>query len=63
MHSIFGKYGGLSLYDIDIKKRWSLSLWYWYEVLMYNFTIRLVKGNVYDLIGNPDHPDLTSIYH
>ena len=43
------KYGGLSLYDIDIKKRYTID----------NEDIQFVKkyGNI--LIDNPDHPDGT----
>ena len=37
------KFGGLSLYDIDTEKRYSI----------YDKEINFVKGYGYDLIGNP----------
>ena len=40
------KYGGLSLYEIDTQKRYSID----------DKEIHFVKGDGYDLIGNPDHP-------
>ena len=40
------KYGGLSLYDIDMEK--------WYSID--DEDIQFVKGDGYALIGNPDHP-------
>ena len=46
-------YDNLSLYDIDFDKIQSV----FYE------DIRFVKGDVYSLIGNPDNPDGTSMYH
>ena len=47
------KYGGLSLYDIDFGKRYSI----YYE------DIHFGKGYGYSLIGHPDHPDGTSTDH
>ena len=47
------KYGGLSPYDIDMEKRYSID----------DKEIRFVKGYGYALIGNPYHPDGTSIDH
>ena len=47
------KYGGLSLYDIDTEKRYSID----------DKEIHFVKGDGYALIGNPDHPDGTSTDH
>ena len=47
------KYGGLSLYDIDTEKRYSID----------DKEINFVKGDGYALIGNPDHPDGTSTDH
>ena len=47
------KYGGLSLYDIYFRRIYSI----FYE------DIQFVKGEGYDLIGNPDHPDGTSTDH
>ena len=47
------RYGGLSLYDIDMEKRYSID----------DKVIRFVKGYRYALIGNPDHPYGTSIDH
>ena len=47
------KYGGLSLYDIDFGKRYSIDDEY----------INFVKGYGYALIGNPYHPDGTSTDH
>ena len=41
------KYGGLSLYDIDTEKRYSID----------DKEIHFVKGEGYALIGNPDIPD------
>ena len=46
-------YGGLSLYDIDMEKRYSIDDKY----------IHFLKGEGYALIGNPDHPDGTSTDH
>ena len=40
-------YGGLSLYDIDTEKRYSID----------DKEIHFVKGEGYALIGNPDFPD------
>ena len=40
------KYGGLSLYDIDMEKRYYIN----------DKEINFVKGDGYALIGNPDHP-------
>ena len=47
------KYGGLSLYDIDTEKRYSID----------DKEIHFVKGDRYALIGNPDHPDDSSTDH
>ena len=47
------KYGGLSLYDIDMEKRYSID----------HKDIHFVKGDGYALIGNPDHPDGSSTDH
>ena len=47
------KYGGLSLYDIDTEKRYSID----------DKEIHFVNGDGYALIGNPDHPDGTSTDH
>ena len=44
------KYVGLSLYDIDLEKRYSID----------DKEINFVKGDGYALIGNPDHPDGSS---
>ena len=44
------KYGGLSLYDIDTEKRYSID----------EKEMNFVKGEVYALIGNPDFPDGSS---
>ena len=44
---LLSKYGGLSLYDIDTEKRYSID----------DKDIYFVKGDGYALIGNPDHPD------
>ena len=47
------KYGGLSLYDIDTEKRYSID----------DKDIHFVKVDGYALIGNPDHPDGSSTDH
>ena len=47
------KYGGLSLYDIDTEKRYSID----------DKEIHFAKVNRYALIGNPDHPDGYSMDH
>ena len=47
------KYGGLSLYDIDFEKIYSID----------DKSIHFVKVDGYALIGNPYHPDETSTYH
>ena len=47
------KYGGLSIYDIDMEKRYSIE----------DKETHFVKGDGYDLIGHPDHPDGTSTDH
>ena len=47
------KYGGLSISDIDMEKRYSID----------DKEINFVKGGGYALIGNPDHPDGTSTHH
>ena len=44
------KYVGLSIYDIDMEKRYSID----------DKEIKFVKGDGYALIGNPDNPDGTS---
>ena len=48
-----GKYGGLYLYSIYLKNRYTID----------QEEILLVKKYGCDLIGNPDHPDGTSTYH
>ena len=50
---ILEKYGGLSIYDIDMEKRYSV----------YDKYIHFVKWKGSSLIGNPDHPDGTSTDH
>ena len=47
------KYGGISIYDIDMQKRY----------FIYDKEIHFVKGYGYALIGNPYHPDGTSNDH
>ena len=47
------KYGGLSLYDIDTEKRYSID----------EKEMHFVKGEGYALIGNPDFPDSSSADH
>ena len=47
------KYGGLSLYDIDTQKRYSID----------KKEMHFVKGEGYALIGNPDFPDGSSTVH
>ena len=47
------KYGGLSLYDIDMEKRYYID----------DKSIHLVKGDGHAWIGKPDHSDGTSTYH
>ena len=47
------EYGGLSLYDIDMEKRYSID----------DKEIHFLKGNGYALIGNRDHPDGSSTNH
>ena len=47
------KYWGLSLYDIDFEKRYSID----------DEDIKFLKGYGYALIGNWDHPDGTSDDH
>ena len=47
------KYGGLSLYDIDTEKRYSID----------KKGINFVKGDGYALIDNPDFPDGSSTDH
>ena len=46
------KYGGLSLYDVDFGKIYSIDDEY----------IHFVKGDIYALIGNPNHPCGTWTY-
>ena len=50
---LLAKYGELSLYDTDTEKIYSID----------DKEIHLVKGDGYALIGNPDHPDVTSTDH
>ena len=50
---LLSKYGGISLYDIDTEKRYSIDDKY----------IHFIKGDGYALIGNPDNPDGTSTDH
>ena len=47
------KYGGISLYDIDAEKRYSID----------EKEMNFVKREVYALIGNPDFPDGSSTDH
>ena len=47
------KYGGLSIYGIDMKKRYSID----------DKGTIFLKGYGYALIGNPDHPDGSSTDH
>ena len=47
------KYGGLSISDINCGKKYSID----------DGDIHFLKGGVYALIGNPDHPYLTSTDH
>ena len=47
------KYGGLSLYDVGIEKRYIID----------DEDICFVNKYGYDSIGNPDHPDVTSTDH
>ena len=47
------KYGGLSLYDIDMEKRYSID----------DKEIHFVKVDGYALLGNLDHPDGSSTDH
>ena len=47
------KYGGLSIYYIDMEKRYSID----------DKEIHFVKGDRYALIGNPDYPDGSSTDH
>ena len=47
------KYEGLSFYDIDMEKIYSID----------NKGVNFVKEDVYDLISIPDYPDGTSTYH
>ena len=47
------KYGGLSFYDIDFEKRYSID----------DKGINFVKVYVYELIGNPNHTDENSTNH
>ena len=53
MYSLLEKYGGISIYDIDFEKRYSID----------DEDIYIVKGYGYDLIGKIDHPDRTSTDH
>ena len=48
-----GKYGGLSIYDIDFGKRYPID----------DKGIHFVKVYVYALISNPYHPDGTSTHN
>ena len=45
------KYGGLSLYDIYMEKRYSIE----------DKETHFVKGDGYSKIGNPDHSDGTQL--
>ena len=47
------KYGGISLFAIDIEKRYYVD----------DREINFLKGDGYALIGNPDHLDGTSTDH
>ena len=47
------KYGGPSLYDIDLGKRYFID----------DGDINFIKGDGYALIGNPDHTYGTSTEH
>ena len=47
------KYGGLSPYNIGLKKRY----------IIYDEYIWFIKGYVYALLGDPDHLDETSTDH
>ena len=47
------RYGGLSLYDINLKKRYKIE----------HEKMKFVKKCRYALIGNPYHPDGTSTDH
>ena len=47
------KFGGLSIYDINMDKRHSID----------DKGIHFVKGDGYALTGNQDHPDGTSTHH
>ena len=47
------KYGGLSLYVIDMEKIYSID----------DKEIHFLKGDGYDLISNPDHTDGSSTDH
>ena len=49
----WGKCGVLSLHDIYLKKRYTID----------HKEIFFVKKDKYTLIGNPDQPDGTSMYH
>ena len=49
----WAKYGGLSLYDIDTEKRYSID----------DKEMNFVKGEGYALIGNPDFLDGSSTDH
>ena len=49
----FTKYGGLSIYDFDTEKRYSID----------EKEMHFVKGEGYALIGNPDFPDGYSTDH
>ena len=52
-NQFLAKYGGLSLYNIDMEKIYSTD----------DKEIHFVKGYGYGLIGNPDHPYGTSTNH
>ena len=47
------KYGGISLYNIDFEKRYSID----------DKGIHFVNGDRYSLIGNPYHTNVTSTDH
>ena len=46
------QYGGISLYDADIEKIYKID----------DEDIRFLNGYGYDLIGNPEHTDVTSTH-
>ena len=50
---LLAKYGGFSLYDIDMEKIYSID----------DKLINFVKGDGYALVGKPDHTDGSSTDH